>query len=52
MGLLLRIWRATQEVSLGFHYSFECYPGEMSQPRPQEVAAVITCIRSLEATTG
>jgi predicted ABC-class ATPase len=32
--------------------NFKGHPGEMSQPRPQEVAAAINRIRSLKATTG
>ena len=32
--------------------SFKGHPGEMSQPRAQEIAAAINRVRALEATTG
>ena len=32
--------------------TFRGHPGELSLPRPQEVAAAINRIRSLEASTG
>jgi predicted ABC-class ATPase len=38
--------------SLGSLGRFRGHPGELSLPRPQEIAAAINRIRSLEASTG
>lgn len=44
--------RAIAENGLDSLGSFEGHPGELSLPRPQEVAAAINRIRTLEASTG
>ena len=41
-----------EDVGLGSLGNFRGHPGELSLPRPQEVAAAINRVRSLEATTG
>ena len=41
-----------EDVGLDSLGNFRGHPGELSLPRPQEVAAAINRVRSLEATTG
>jgi predicted ABC-class ATPase len=43
---------SVRESGLDSLGNFRGHPGELSLPRPQEVAAAINRIRSLEATTG
>ena len=51
-GIVRGMFDAVERDGLGFLGGFEGHPGELSLPRPQEVAAAINRVRSLRASTG